>query len=86
MSEGIIIFLAAQTVSVIGSVFVTFMKTKVDIAELKTQNTALQVMVNSLKSDHKNLSEKVDGISRHVALIEGMEMEKARHQNSGSQS
>lgn len=78
MSEGMIIFLAAQTVSVIGSVFIAYMRTQVAIAELKQQNIAIQVLVDGLKNDQNNLGKKVDGISRHVALIEGMEMEKAK--------
>lgn len=80
MSEGLMIFLGAQTLSVIGSVFIAYMKTHVAIAELKTQNNALTVLIDGLKSDHKSLQDKVDGISRHVALIEGMEMEKAKQQ------
>lgn len=76
------IFLAAQTISVIGSVFIAYMRTQVAIAELKTQTTALTVLIDSLKQDHKYLGEKVDGISRHVAVIEGMELEKAKTANS----
>jgi len=82
VSEAVIIFFAAQTVSVIGSVFIAYMKTQVTIAELKSQSLSIQVMVDSLRLDYKSLNEKVDGISRHVALIEGMEMEKAKREHT----
>jgi hypothetical protein len=90
ISSGWLMFIIGQAVLVVGAVVASHMRTKVAIAEL---GTLLEVKfsgvdgrfdnvsgeINTLKSDHKSLREKVDGISRHVALIEGMEMEKKRN-------
>lgn len=78
-----LMFTIGQAVLVLGAVVASHMKTKVAIAELstllETQFDAVHGDIATLKADHKSLRDKVDGISRHVALIEGMEMEKKRN-------
>lgn len=73
----IILFLAAQFITLIGAILTSHIKSKMNFAELKTQTSHLLVAVDSLKTDHGSLSDKVDGVSRHVAIIEGMEKERA---------
>lgn len=82
MSEGIVLFLVGQALVILAGVLTSHVSTKTAIAELRGMMTQLQLSVQGLREDHGSLKDKVDGISRHVAIIEGMEMEKAKSQGA----
>jgi hypothetical protein len=73
------IFLVAQLVVILMGLFGSHTKLTEKIAELRGMVIQLQLSTQSLKADHGNLQEKVDGISRHVAHIEGMEEARIRN-------
>lgn len=75
----IVIFLAAQLIVILLGLFGSHSKLTEKIAELRGMVIQLQLSTASLKSDHTGLVEKVDGISRHVAHIEGMEEARVRN-------
>lgn len=71
-------FLVGQALVILAGVLGSHISTRTQIAELRGMVTQLQISLEGLKGDHGTLSDKVDGVSRHVATIEGMEMERAR--------
>lgn len=73
MTESILLFLLAQSLIIIGSILTAYVKTKVDIAELRLLTEQTLMRVQGLKIDHEALGKKVDGISRNVGILEGME-------------
>lgn len=75
----IVIFLVAQLVVILLGLFGSHTKLTEKIAELRGMVIQLQLSTQSLKGEHSGLSEKVDGISRHVAHIEGMEEARLRN-------
>lgn len=83
MTEGMFFFLGAQALIVLAGVLGSHINTRTQIAELRGMLTQIALSLESMKGDHKSLGDKVDGISRHVALIEGMELEKSRQQGVG---
>ena len=48
-----------------------FMRTRERITKLETTCEHIQANTESLKQDHRDLVDKVDGISRHVERLEG---------------
>lgn len=80
LSEPMVLFLIGQSIVIIGSVLLAYLRTQVLVAEVKAQLVALHAVVATLKADHGGLQETVAGISRHVAMIEGMELERRRQE------
>ena len=76
----IVLFIAGQFIALLVAIVGSHIKQKLNLSELKTQNSHMSVMINGLQNDHKELGEKVEGISRHVAIIEGIEKERARNE------
>ncbi|MHC4431656.1 MAG: hypothetical protein ACYTBS_07440 [Planctomycetota bacterium] len=74
-----ILFLVGQALVILAGVLGSHVSTRTSIAEVRGMLTQLQISVTGLREDHSQLKDKVDGISRHVAIIEGMEMEKSKH-------
>lgn len=78
MTDAWMMFLIGQAVVIVLSIVGSHLKTKVAIAELsallEVKFKSMHDDVEQLKVDHRKLRDKVDGISRHVAVIEGMEM------------
>lgn len=68
-----ILFLIGQALVILVGVIGAHVRSTNQIAELRGMVIQLQITATGLTSDHKALQEKVDGISRHVAHIEGME-------------
>ena len=79
MSESMMLFLFAQAITILAGILGSHVSTKTQIAELRGMVTQLQITATGLRNDHVGLSEKVDGISRHVAHIEGMEEARLRN-------
>lgn len=71
MSENVILFLIGQSVVIVGSIVVAYVKTAVAIAELKIHTQATQIQTQGLSKDHGNLARQVNGISRSLARLEG---------------
>jgi hypothetical protein len=78
MTENMVMFLVAQGLVILAGVLGSHISTRTQIAELRGMLTQSLIQVEGLKTDHANLGEKVDGISRHVAHIEGMEEARGR--------
>ena len=79
MSDNIILFMIGQAVIILVGLFSSHSKLNERIAELRGMTMQLQITATGLRTDHVGLSEKVDGISRHVAHIEGMEEARMRN-------
>jgi hypothetical protein len=79
----LVIFLAGQLIVVLLAVLSSHVKLATQMAELRGMVIQLQLTASSLKGDHSDLSNKVDGISRHVAQIEGMEMARSQSRSGG---
>ena len=65
----IMIFLVAQSFIIVGAIGTAYVRLRVSIAELQIQMTYVEGLVDDLKGDHRKLSGKVDGISRHVERL-----------------
>lgn len=83
MTEGMIMFLGGQALLVLAAVLGSHITTRTQIAELRGMLTQIQLSISGLKNDHKDLSTTVHGISRHVAIIEGMEAARAIDSKKG---
>lgn len=70
MDQGLLLWLVGQSFIIVGAVVVAHVATKVSIAHLQQQGKDTTERLKELKQDHKLLSSKVDGISRHVAKME----------------
>lgn len=79
MNEGTVLFLIGQALVILVGVIGAHVRSSNQIAELRGMVIQLQISVTGLKSDHSNLAEKVDGVSRHVSHIEGMEEARIRN-------
>lgn len=77
MNDNIILFMIGQAVIILVGLFSSHSRLNERIAELRGMVTQLQITATGLRSDHVSLSDKVDGISRHVSHIEGMEEARA---------
>ncbi len=66
----LVIFLVAQSVVIVGAIVTVHVRTQVAIAALNVHVEHVQETTAELKEDQKDLTHKVDGISRHVAKIE----------------
>lgn len=71
MSEGLLLFLIAQSLIIIGVIVSAFIKTQTDLAALRVEVATVKEDIGQLKTDHGNFGNKLDGISRHVAYLEG---------------
>lgn len=80
MTESLVLFLVGQALVILAGLLTSHVSTQTKIAELRGMMTQLQLSMQAVHGDHSTLKDKVDGISRHVAIIEGMEMEKSKHQ------
>lgn len=78
ITEPMLIFMIGQSIIIIGAVGLAYIRTQILIAQLKVEIGAIGIAMQSIKEDQKSVEVKVEGISRHVALIEGMELEKQR--------
>jgi hypothetical protein len=79
VSDNIILFMIGQAVIILVGLFSSHSKLNERIAELRGMTMQLQITATGLRNDHVSLSDKVDGISRHVAHIEGMEEARTRN-------
>jgi len=66
----LLIFFIAQSVIIIGAMLTAYVKIRIAIATLQTDVKHITRNTDQLKADHVTLSNKVSGISRHVAKIE----------------
>ena len=71
MNEQFFMWLIAETILVVGAVVVSHVRTQVRLAKLELQCEHINDNTEGLKDDHDRLAAKVDGISRHVAMLEG---------------
>jgi len=67
----LVVFLIGQSVVIIGAIVTTFVRTQTSIARLEVEVTNVQDNTHGLRQDHKDLAVKVDGVSRHVAKLDG---------------
>ncbi len=67
----IAIFLIVQSLIILGALAMAYVKVKVSIAHLQSDVVHLGDITEARGEDHKALTEKVDGISRTVARLEG---------------
>lgn len=72
MDQNILLWFFADTVVIIGAVVASHVATKVAIAKLQANGMNTLGRLEDLKLDHKVLSSKVDGISRHVSRTEAV--------------
>ena len=63
-SVDIVMFLVAEAVIVVGAVFTSYLKTKVQLAQL-------EVHVSALQADGGKRDKKLEGISRHLSALTG---------------
>lgn len=73
MDEGLLYFFIGQAVVILLGLFASHAKLSEKIAEIRGMGIQLQITTSGLREDHIRLAEQVEGISRHVAHIEGME-------------
>ena len=73
------LFLAGQALIILVGLFSSHSRLAERIAELRGMVTQLQITASGLRNDHASLSDKVDGIGRHVSHIEGMEEARVRN-------
>jgi len=70
-----VIFLITQSVVIVGTILTAYLNLKIAIAKLELGfqhvDEFTMEMKKELKGDHEKLVRKVDGISKHVANIEG---------------
>lgn len=78
MTETMVIFLVGQGLAILAGLLASHISTRTQIAEIRGMLMQSLTQVEGLKRDHRNLGDKVDGISRHVAHIEGMEEARGR--------
>lgn len=69
-----ILFLTGQAVTILGAIFITHMSMRTQVARLQALMENMESSINYLRNDHNSLKDKVDGISRNVAMLEGMEI------------
>ena len=60
----VVLFIIGETILVVGSVFLAWVKMRVQLA-------ALETLVAGLKADHIKLETQIDGISRHLSELTG---------------
>jgi sensor domain CHASE-containing protein len=60
----VVLFIIGETILVVGSVLIAWVKTKSQIA-------VLEALVAGLKADHVKLEKQIDGISRHLSELTG---------------
>lgn len=70
MTEGML-WILGQTVVLSILIGGAFMRTRERIAKLETTCEHIVLNTEALKQDHRELADKVDGISRHVSTLEG---------------
>lgn len=71
MDEFTLLWLFGQSAVIIGAVVAAHVATKVQIAKLQANSENTLARLKDLHLDHRALSGKVDGLSRHVARLEG---------------
>ena len=67
----LVIFFLGQSVVILGAIVATYVKIKTSITTLEVEVKNVKCNTHGLRSDHVKLSEKVDGVSRHVAKLDG---------------
>lgn len=60
----VVIFIIGETILVVGTILIAWVKTKSQIAVLET-------LVAGLKSDHAKFEKRLEGISIHLAELTG---------------
>lgn len=63
--------LIVQTIVILLGIGASFVRSRERIAKIEERCSHIESNTNGLRGDHQRLSAKVDGISRHVANIEG---------------
>lgn len=64
-------WMIGQGLVLVIAIFAAYVRTAVSIAELKLRCQNIEVNTRNQRIDHNTLSKQVDGISRHVAEIDG---------------
>ncbi len=72
--DSYVLYLIGQSFIIIGAMLVAYLKIRIAIAELKVYVGFVKEITTGLQNDHKGLTKKVDGISRHVERLEAMHM------------
>jgi len=67
----IAVFFVAQSVIIIGAMLTAYIKLRVALAKCEIGVQHVEATTTRIEANHKDLSEKVDGISHHVSAIEG---------------
>jgi len=67
----LVIFFLGQSVIILGAIVATYVKIKTSITTLDVEVKNVKCNTSGLRADHVKLSEKVDGVSRHVAKLDG---------------
>lgn len=75
MSIEVILFLLGQAVALIIAIAMSYIRTREQLIEMKVRLQQLEIShdqgLRHLRDDHGRLAERVAGISRSVARIEG---------------
>jgi hypothetical protein len=64
-------WIIGQTIIIVLAILGAFVRSRERLTQVETSLRHIEVNTDRLKDDHNNLADKVDGISRHVAIIEG---------------
>jgi len=67
----LVIFFLGQSVIILGAIVATYVKVRTSIAGLDVEVKNVRCNTVALRQDHKDLATKVDGVSRHVAKLDG---------------
>ena len=82
----VIMFLSGQLITLLMAIGASYIKTREQLIELRTRLTSLEVHyengIANLRHDHSALSDRVDGISRAVARLEGQFSHPQSHSGS----
>lgn len=65
------LWIIGQTVIIVLAIFGAFVRSRERLTQVETSLHHIEVNTDRLKDDHNGLSDKVDGISRAVARLEG---------------
>lgn len=82
MTENLLLFLIGQAVLIVGAIIATHVSMRTQLARVEATLEQMVTSLDHLRQDHNRLKVKVDGISRNVALLEGMEL--ARKEGIGA--
>lgn len=80
MDNTIVLLLVGQSAVIIGSVAASYIKTRVALAKLEVRGENLEARLMDLKADHENLASKVDGVSRAMSRLQGVNEGTGKHQ------